>query len=262
MKARRLLVVALAAAILAGAATVAMSEVIRVGDLVVTVNGGFKPKKLHKRKWTPIELSANVNLRADRDNPFEDLPIVDRLVIDFDRNGTLDTRGLPRCQVHKLINTTTPKARKKCRKAMVAKGRTEAWLQFEDQAPIKAWGKLSAFNGKHNGKRVIIFHVFAHEPLRTAFVVPAPITNAPGKRWGKRVRIDIPPIAGGNGTLTDAKIRVKRRWRHRGKRRSYLLARCPTGRLSAKGLGWLRDRETGETTEVMGSVTRRCRGVR
>lgn len=262
MRTRRILVALLATSVLASAAVVASGEVIRVGDLIVTIDGGFKPKKLHKRKWTPITLIAKGKLRSDGDNKFAGLPIVDRLVIDFDRHGTLDTRGLPKCPIHKLVNTRTKTALKRCRKALVGRGRTEAWVDWPDQQPVKAWGPLLAFNGKHKGKRAIIFHVFAHEPLSTTFVVPGIITNAPGKRWGKRVRIAIPPIAGGNGTLTDAKIRVKRRWRHRGKRRSYLLARCPTGRLSARGWGWLRDRTTGEVEKVRGSVTRRCRGVR
>jgi hypothetical protein len=251
----------LVAALAAGSA-LATGEIIRVGNLIVRIDGGFKPKKLHKRKWTPIELRAEGHLRSDGADPHADLPIVDRLVIDFDRNGTLDTRGLPNCPIKKLRNTKTKRAKRVCKKALVAKGQTKGWIDFGSGTPFEAKGPLLAFNGKYRGKRAIIFHVFAHVPLPTTFLAPGIITNAPGKRWGKRVRIDIPPIAGGNGTLIDAVVRVKRRWRHKGKRRSYLVARCPSGRLSAKGWGWLRDRETGETTRVSGSVTRRCRGVR
>src|SRR5690606_2350994 len=154
---------------------------------------------------------------------------------DFDRRGTLDVRGLARCKPNRLKNTKTKRARKLCRAALVGSGRASAIIDFPDQEPFKASGPLLAFNGPKRGKRhTIVFHVFAHVPVPTTFVVPAPITNAPGKQWGKRVTIKVPPIAGGNGVLTDAVIKVGRRWRHRGKRRSYLLAKCPTGTLQIR----------------------------
>lgn len=254
---KRRLSIALAGLLGAAALTGALahSEIVKLGNLIVEIDGGVKPTKLHKRKLTPIGLRAEGHIRTD-DSTVP--PIVKRIVIDFDRRGTLDVRGLARCNPQRIRNANAKQARKRCRRAIVGEGLAKAIIDLPDQEPFKAEGPLLAFNGPKRGKNPsIVFHAFAHVPLPTPFVTLAPITNAPGKQWGKRVNIRVPTIAGGNGVLTDVRIKVKRRWRHRGKRRSYLLAKCPTGKLRAKGFGEFIDGRRLEAT-----IVRRCRGVR
>jgi hypothetical protein len=168
----------------------------------------------------------------------------------FDKQGKIDTKGLPTCEVRELENTLTDDAKRKCKDALVGKGRTNAIVDFPDQEPFDAPAPLLAFNG---GKGQIIFHAFAHVPTPTTFVVPAKISKASGK-FGTKVSVNIPLIAGGNGRLTDFDLTVKRTWTHKGKKRSYVSAMCKTGQFVASGVfRW------NDGTTINGDITRPCK---
>jgi hypothetical protein len=252
MRKRLTWTVALIAIVVAGSTAVATGEVIRLGNLELTINGGFKPKKLPKKEFAGISINVEADLKTlDGSHP----PAAERVLADFDKNGTVDTKGLPTCSTHELENTLTEDALRKCRDALVGRGHTRAIVDFPDQAPFNASAPLLAFNGKpKGGNEVIIFHAFAHVPAPTTFVVPAVISDAPGKKFGKRVTTRIPPIAGGAGSLTHVDLVVERSWTHKGEKRSYLLARCATGRFIAKGFVTFVD-----GTKIEGTIVRPCK---
>jgi hypothetical protein len=177
-------------------------------------------------------------------------PVLDRIQVDFDKNGTLNTRGLPKCTRRKLLFQKTKQALNRCRPALVGRGSSSAIVDFPDQEPFTAKGPLLAFNA---GPKMMLFHVYANVPAPTAFVVPAKISNAPGAAWGKRVKTKIPIIAGGHGTLKSFKLKVRRMFTFKGKRQSYLVAKCPTGVLRARGLFIFKNGD-----RVTGQVARTC----
>jgi hypothetical protein len=229
----------------------AAAEVVQVGNMTLTVDGGFKPTKLPKKEMAPISLQAEGHLRTDDGTT---PPVTDHVVVDFDENGTVDTKGLPTCDARKLENTLTKDALNKCKSALVGKGDTQAIVDFPDQEPFTARGPLLIFNGKPKGKKpTIIFHVFAHVPAPTTFVVPAVIENSPLNGFGKRIEIDVPPISGGNGTLVDFDANVKRTWKDKKGKHSYLIARCANGRFVANAHVTMRD---GRELDV--GIVREC----
>jgi hypothetical protein len=252
MRKRLALKVSFVAVLLAGSVGVAAGEVITVGNLRLTIDGGFKPKQLPRKELAPISINFEADLETiDGSHP----PASDRVLADFDKNGTVYTRGLPTCSTRELENTLTQDALRKCKDALVGRGHARAIIDFPDQAPFDAAAPLLAFNGKPKGRNpVIIFHAFAHVPAPTTFVVPAVISDAPGKRFGKRVKTRIPPIAGGAGSLIHVDLVVERSWKHRGKERDYLLARCATGRFIAKGYVTFVD-----GTRIDGTIVRPCK---
>lgn len=237
------LVAGIVAAVAAGGA---IGEQKTIGNMTLTVDGSFSPKKLPKKKFAPITLNTEGHVTTDDSTT---PPITDRVVIDFDKDGKVYTRGLPTCKTSQLINTLTQTALRRCKKALVGRGQTKATVDFPDDEPFVAAGPLLAFNGKpQGGKPVIIFHVYALVPLPTTFVVPAKITNAPGAKFGKRVTVNVPPISGGNGTLTDFTLKINKKWtiRKRGRRvkQSYLLAKCSDRKFLADAhVEWLDGRE-------------------
>lgn len=249
------MLVAIAALATGGAIAVvggpAAAEIIRLGNIELEIDGGVKPKRLPAKGRAPIKLTIRMDVRTlDRSTP----PGLDVIVLDFDRHGTIDTRGLPRCRRSQIENTFTDQARRACRRALVGTGRVAATVDFPDQAPIPAFGPLLAFNGVPKGKHpVILFHMFPSEPIATAIVSEGVISKAPGKTYGKRVRTEIPIIAGGNGSLTGFDVTIKRRWEHGGKRRSYVSARCRNGHFVATG-----DLIFREGSRVNGSIVREC----
>jgi hypothetical protein len=235
-----------AGAFAAVSAGVAVGEEFRAGNLILNVDGKVKPTKLPKKERAPITLQVEGHVTTvDGATP----PVLQRIEMSFDKQGTIFTKGLPKCSVNELENTLTDDALRKCKKALVGRGRTNAIVDFPDQAPFNAPAPLLAFNGGNK----IIFHAFAHVPTPTTFVVPARISKTGGK-FGTKVSVNIPLIAGGNGRLTDFDLKVHREWRHKGKKRSYISARCKTGQFVAKGTFQWNDGNT-----IKGKLTRPCK---
>jgi hypothetical protein len=247
----RLLTVGVTGVALAAGAGIAAGETVRAGNLVLNVGGSESPTKLPKKKLAPITLKVKTDIAtADKSQP----PPLKKLVLEFDKHGTLDTKGLARCSASTLENTTTDAAKKKCKSALVGKGETAARIALPGQPAIVAKGPLLAFNGTpSHGHPVVLMHVFAKVPAPTTFVVPGVITNASGK-YGKRVTLKIPPIVGGNGSLTHFNVALHRTWKSKGKKHSYVSAKCANGVFLAHGTYSFAD-----GSKVSGSIARTCK---
>jgi hypothetical protein len=249
---RKTKVVLLGLALAGLAAGVAYGEQVQAGNLIVNVNGGFSPSKLPKHQFAPITLRASADIStADGSVP----PPLQKVVIDFDRNGLVQTKGLPICRPQQLENTTAPQARRTCKNAIVGTGTSDALIAFPDQAPIPASSPLTIFNGpKIGGNPSVIVHAYLTIPAPTTFVIPSPITRISGP-FRYRVTANIPPIAGGYGSVTHFDFKVRKSWKQGGKTVSYASARCPTGHLQAQGQFTF-----GDGTVLSGHVFRPCKG--
>ena len=230
---------------------IAVAERVQVGNVVIDVDGGFSPSSLPKKRFAPITLRVAVDIStADGTVP----PPLQRMVLDFDRNGRLQTKGLPVCQPARLENTTPPVARKACKQMIVGTGSATAQIALPGQAPIPATSPLTIFNGpRRGGNPSVIIHAYATVPAPATFVIQAPITRAHG-RYRYEVTADIPPIAGGYGSLTHLDFKIHKIYRARGGRLSYASGRCTDGRLQAGGQFTF-----GDGTMAAGSVFRPCK---
>jgi hypothetical protein len=241
----------LCAALLTGALiSSAAAQTVRVGNLVITINGGVTPKKLPKTTPAPIKLQVNGSLAtADGTHP----PALKTLYLQFDKHGQLNTKGLATCTTGKLQSTLTAQAKSACGDALVGQGRVTAEIAFPEQAPFSASGPLLIFNGApRGGKQVLIFHVYAHVPAPTTFVTTAVISKTSGK-YGTSALIQIPSIVSGQGSLTAFEGTLKKSWTYKGKKQDLLLATCPTGTLYAHG-----DFSFADGTKASGDIVRPC----
>jgi len=250
---RALVIGAILAVGVALLATVAFGERIQLGNIIVDVNGGFSPKTLPKHGFAPITLKAGGDVStADGTLP----PAPHQIQIDWDRNGRLDTGGLPRCSAAKIENTTTPGAMQACRSSLVGVGFASGQVAFPDQAPFPASSKVLIFNGTpRGGHPVALLHAYAFVPAPTTFVVPVDITRIHGGRYGFRTALTVPVIAGGYGVITHFNIKIHRTYEIKGKRHTYVAARCADGRLQARGTVSFVD-----GSSLTGSIFRTCRG--
>ncbi len=251
MKKRRTLLRALAVAgavILVGAGT-AYALRIQLGKLVVVANGGFSPTALPKNEDAPIRLQGFAKFSTtDGSLP----PVLTKLVIEYDRHGHVETRGLPVCTPGKLAATTTKQAHKLCPGSIVGTGFGKAVVAFPDQRPIPVSSPITIFNGRpKGGNPTVLAHAHVTYPGPTTYVVPIQKINK--GRYGFRTEAEIPRIAGGYGTPTFGRIVVGRTWKHKGKTLSYANARCADGRLQARGQFFFRDGTLAE-----GTVFRPC----
>jgi hypothetical protein len=234
---RAVAVLAAALIVVAAAGALAAKKVTKVriqaGDIVLNAEGGFRPTALPKNVDAPITLFGRGNIStASGEYP----PVLDTIEFEFDKHGSVDTTGLPKCSAAKLQATTVPQARKLCPGAIVGEGRGTAVVLFPEQGPIKASSPITLFNGPRiGGDPSVLAHAHLTVPAPTTFIVPVRIETIHNGRYGYRVHAKIPKIAGGAGHPLSGSLTVGRKWTFKGKKHSYVNARCADGRLQAIG---------------------------
>jgi len=234
-------------ALLVGGADAAL---VRVGNLVLTADGGFTPRQLPRRTFVPIDFRGEANLRAvDGSVP----PPLQQAVIEFDRDGRLSAGGLPVCQPAQLEEVAPEEARVRCAKAIVGTGHIKAIIAREGLPPLPVSSALTLFNGPRlEGHPTVVLHARMTIPAVQNFVVTIPIERRPGD-FRYRATIDVPPIAAGYGSLTHLDVAVGKRFRVKGSPRSYTSARCRDGVMRTHGRFTFAD-----GTIIDGSVEKGC----
>ncbi|MGA8747094.1 MAG: hypothetical protein WB507_14685 [Solirubrobacterales bacterium] len=240
--------------IAAALGSTALAVPVITGNLEVGIEGRISPTKLSKRIPTPIILKLKGSIQTTDGSQ---VPALKTLNLQFDKHGTIYTKGLATCSVAKLRSTTTSAARAACRPSLIGHGRATAEIYFPEQRPFSAQGPMLIFNGKPMGRKpVLIIHVYADVPAPTTFVTTGVIGKGHGK-YGTATQIHIPTIVGGQGSLTGFEATLGRTWRYRGHRESLLHATCPTGSLFAKG-----EFDFVNGDRISGEIAKRCRGGR
>jgi hypothetical protein len=233
-------------------AAVAAAIKIRAGDIVITADGGFKPTTLPRDRDAPISIHGGGSISTVSGRlP----PVIKTITLEYDRHGSVQTRGLAGCTPGRLEASTVKTARDRCPGAIVGKGHGRGVVAFPEQAPIPVSSPITIFNGpRKHGNPTVLAHFYTTVPVPTAFVIPIEIQRIDKGTYGYRTEAEIPRIAGGHGIPLAGWLRIGRRWTHRGERLSYLNARCATGRLQARGEFTFRD-----GTRLRATLARRCR---
>ena len=236
------LVVALVVA-LAGLASAEKPTIVKLGNLELTLNGSFSPKKLPKNKLSPITLSVSGAIKTLDGSH---LPALKEVIVDTDKNGTINAKGVPVCTAGKLQAQTTANAKKACGKALVGKGLTTAEVEFPEQKPIDVNSTLLAFNGGVKGGTTTIYiHAFFSSPVNGAIVTTVKVSKEHKGRYGTKSVASIPKIAGGFGSVKSFNLTINRP--------GYLLAKCPDGHLNAQATSVFSD-----GSKLKGSFVRAC----
>jgi hypothetical protein len=229
-KIKRTVLLTLCAGLLAFSVGGANAALIKVGNLVLKTDGGFRPTALPRDHYAPIDFRAHadlINTEGGAPTPLQELRL------DFDRNGKLETKGLPVCPPARIAHANTGQARKRCADALVGTGHVGAIFFFEGEG-VSARVKASLFNGpRKGGNPTVIGHAFTTIPRPRTYVVVIPIERRKGA-YSYRATFDVPKISA-EGVLTHIDGRIGRRYVHRGDDESYASARCPTGVLKVHG---------------------------
>jgi hypothetical protein len=238
---------AIACVLFAGGANAAL---VKVGNLVLTADGGFTPRTLPRQTFAPIDFTGHADLKAvDGGVP----PALQQLVLDFDRDGRLSTGGLPVCLPSLLEETTPAEARGRCPNAIVGTGHVSALITREEGPPVPASSAMTLFNGpRQGGSPTVIFHARTTVPATQTFVITIPIERRHGL-YSYRATVDVPLIAAGRGSLVHLDVKVGKRYRYRGSERSYTAARCGDGIFRTRGRFTFAD-----GTVIFGSVEKAC----
>jgi hypothetical protein len=220
-------------ALLVAAHAGAEPETARIGNLVLTDDGGIVPSRLPRHEQVPI--SAFIKGRigtVDGTHP----PAIRSIRVDFDRTIEVHARGLPACRKGQLEARPTAAAKSACGNAIVGEGDGLVEVAFPEQAPFSAKGPIILFNGGvHGGTTLLFIHTYVSVPAPTALVATVRLSRIHIGRYGLRAEAEIPRIAGGSGSVTRFTLRIGRRFTHRGRRQSYLTGSCPTGSYYTNG---------------------------
>lgn len=215
----------LALAGLLGGAALAQAEIAQKGTLRVSFSGKLSPTRLPRGGTAPIAVSVGGKI-ATTDGTTA--PQLRRLRIELNRHGRLDTRGLPGCRARQIHPGSTKRALRACRSALVGRGSFSVDVVLRGQEPYPTKGTLLVFNGAgKKGRPALLGQIFAPRPFATSFVIPFRIAKLRRGRYGIALTASLPEALGSWGHVTGLNLRLARRYRHRGQRRSFISAGCP-----------------------------------
>lgn len=256
---RRLALATLALALLGAMALAAGSlaagegpVTVKVGNLELTANGGFTPKALSKTTPTPIALTAEGEVKeSDGSHP----PAVREVIVEGDKNASVDVKGLPVCTSGQLQATDTAAALKACKSALIGEGTTTAQVAFAEQKPIDVPSKLLIFNGgEKGGKTTFFIHAYFSTPISGAIVTTVTVERKANGRFGLYSVAKIPQVAGGSGSIISFALKVNKGIKYKGKTYNPLSAKCTDGKLKVHVEAKFEDGTKAET-EIIRACT-------
>lgn len=214
---------ALATALLLSAATLASAVTVQQEGLRMTVLSQIKPYKLPRDKPAPIAVFVAGHLENAKGGiP----PQLQKLTIDVNKNGLLQSKGLPTCQIPQVQPASTERALSNCSEALIGSGRFWANIVLPDQGAYRTQGRLLIFNGRKGSKPVILAHIYTSVPFNTSFVIPFSIKRIHKGTYGTRLSASLPEALGTWGYLDRIKLTLRRKYTYKGKQMSYFNAAC------------------------------------
>jgi hypothetical protein len=225
-------VLALSALTVAGLASAAGGEgpvTVQVGNLTFTANGGFTPKALSKKTPTPISLTASGSIsETDGSHP----PALKEVILETDKNGSVNVKGFPTCKLGQLQSTDTGAAEEACGPALIGTGQTSVEVALPEQKPIPVNSKLLVFNGGESGGVTTFYiHAYFNAPITGAIVTTVKISKIHKGRFGLLAVASIPKIVNGAGSVTSFNLSIKKGLKYKGKTYNPLSAKCTDGKL-------------------------------
>jgi|SRR5215213_4537025 len=240
--------------LIAGAAIAALAAIVAsvavAGAPVTGADGNSQsidvkigPKKLSKTKLTPASLE--VTTKVTTSNPTGVPSPATRVVVDFDKNAKLFTKGLPTCNASQLQNTSTEIAKQNCGRAIIGSGHASAVLPVGSKLYSVAQ-EVTAFNGvPKGGKPTVLLHSYGTTPIQTTLVLNGVVSNYNKEGYGPRLDVEVPLIAGGAGALLEFNVKIDKKFTYKGEKKSFVNAKCPNNKkLKARGAFTFLDGET------------------
>ena len=209
--------------------------------IVQSISGPkLKPTKLNKKK----KKNASLTVKTSLDPVVDGGPIPQKATlvnVDFGKNISLNHKATKVCKdsVDELAGTTRSAALDLCGKSKVSKDGSTISPGRAGAAGVKATkGSMAsaalpfgpggtavkfpvdvmAFNG---GKKVLA--LWTRVPaLSVTTILPGALEKAPGKKFGTRLAVTVPPLAGGTGALDEFQAQVKKK--------DYVQANCKSNK--------------------------------
>lgn len=261
MRKKLMLVLALGAmfALAFTAISAAKWTILKAGTLVLKADGGVSPKALPKKKFAPVTVHVKGEVStSDGKHP----SAFREATIDFDKNGQIQTTGLPVCTGGQLNAQTTAAAKRACGKSEVGSGKGVIEIAFPEQRPIPVPAPITVFNGgTKGGKTTLYIHTYITQPVPSAVVTTVTIQKIKKGRYGLRTVSKVPVIAGGSGSVLSFDINFGKKYTYKGKKLSYIVAKCTDGKFLANIISAIFKDEANSgagDVKLSGTIIRPC----
>jgi hypothetical protein len=200
------------------------AAVVQDQGLRITVLSQILPYKLPRHGTAPIAVFVSGHIATPSGSV---PPQLQRMTVDVNRRGLLQSKGLPTCTLGQVQPATDARALSQCQEALVGSGRFWASIVLPDQRPYPTRGRLLIFNGRQNGKPVLFAHIYTQKPFATSFVIVFSIAEVSKGPYGTELSASLPQALGTWGFVDRIKLTLRRRYRIGGEERSYFNAGCP-----------------------------------
>jgi hypothetical protein len=214
----------LAAALLLAAGAYATAATVQFDGLRITALAQLKPYKLPRKTPAPIAVFIAGHLQSTSGGV---PPQLQKLKIEVNKHGLLQSKGLPVCHVPEVQPASTQRALLNCQDALIGSGQFWANIVLPDQGAYRTQGRLLVFNGREGGKPVILTHIYTSHPFNSSFVIPFAMKRIHKGSYGTELSASLPQALGSWGYLDRIKLTLKRKYAYRGKQLSYFNAACP-----------------------------------
>jgi hypothetical protein len=221
---------------------------------VITGGGEITPSTLPKRSHAPAALTIRIN--SETTNPSGMPDPLTRVLLNFDDDGKVATKGLPVCRAD-LENTTTEVARQRCRSSLIGTGTARALIPATPD-PLVTNAVVSVFNGPKRGKNpTVILHNRAD--INITVIIPGVIKNSrAGADFGHALDVAVPTLPA-SAQFSNIETTVKKTWRYRGKKMSYISARCHDANKKLNVHAEFKVNIGGQNQTQTGDVAQTCR---
>ena len=229
-KRTRLALSIVAAAVLATlAAATAGAERSREENVEVMLDGGIAPKVLPRHHRVPVAVHLSGGVNTTDGSP---LPRVNWIKLELAYRGRLHRHGLAVCPQVRLESTDNRQAMEACGPARVGSGKLYAEIFVPNQEPFGVHAHLLAFNGQTKaGRPAVLVHAYTSNPP-VSFIIPFTVRHKKG-HFQTVLVTTIRRSVGPWPHVANFRIRVARKFRFKGREKSYLTASCP----AAPGFG-------------------------
>lgn len=205
------------------AAPGATAEIAQKESLRVAFDGGLAPRALPRHGEAPVAVTlVGTITTTDGSTP----PQLRTISLAINRNGRLDPRGLPVCHYHQIQPASTKEAIESCRRSLVGEGQFRAKVVLPEQSPFPSAGKVVAFNGTLHGRPVVFAHIYGTAPLPQSRVLAFELGHGSGG-YRTTLTAELPRVAAEWGYVSSVSLTLERRFRYRGKPRSFVSGSCP-----------------------------------
>jgi hypothetical protein len=204
--------------------TASASQTIQRNGVRVGLNASLAPKKLPRKGTAPVSFSLAATIAATKESiP----PQLRKIEIEINRQGQIEPKGLPVCEIDQIQPATNLGALEACRSSLVGQGTFSAKVLISRQAPFPSNGKVYAFNGTWKGRPAILAHVYGTDPVPTSSTIPFVIGRSGGGTYGTKLTASLPQVTSKWGYVTGISLKLGRSFSSHGQRHSYLRAGCP-----------------------------------